>query len=182
MVANLCVGSLQEEGPYGSGRIDLFARPHSQVERCQALVILCVDVTVPSQDVVERELGSGISRPMERRALALVPRIDVEADSKKEGDGHWLVTLSSHVEHIDITRVGNERVGSLGDEVLDHEEVAEEGGEVQGREAVGALRLRVHPLLQDSLVRLIVVEGVVLELATVTEVEYVLAEDLHSSR
>ena len=53
---------------------------HCQVECGVAFIVLSVDVGSICQDELESELGADECRPVERRGLPLVLRVDIEAD------------------------------------------------------------------------------------------------------
>ena len=126
----------------------LLRRLHGEVERCQALAVSHLSITAPRQDVVESQVGAREARPVQRRALAFVLRVDVETFLEEVSDGDRLVTLRRDVKHIDALLVDNVYVCPVLHEKSYHANVAVERSEVQRCEAILPPTRAVNPRFQ----------------------------------
>ena len=79
---------------------------------------------------------------MQWRAELLIRNVDIHAELlDKEVHRRWLVTLCCYVQHIHSLWIRRMDIGSQLDQVVEHSQVAVEGGEVDCCEARLALLL-----------------------------------------
>ena len=77
-----------------------------------------------------------------------VKLVDVEAFPEEIGNGSWLITLSSHVDHVDVAVVLGHNAGSVSHQQFYQVDITKEGSVVQRCEPVFAFALRVDPVSQ----------------------------------
>ena len=109
-----------------------------------------------------------IASPVEGSALSGVSSIDIYTSLPKVHHSSWLVSLGSHMEHIDVMFINGLKVSStLLNQVLYEHQIPMEGGKVQSCEAFFTHCLLVYPSLHSSVSCLLILKSLTLsELST----------------
>lgn len=168
VVHSLSVRAFEKQGLHVSGGLLLLDCEHGNVQGRVPEVVFGFDVGLHAEDVVERDVGPSVARPVERSAAPAVFDVDADPSSVEIVNAQRLVLLGRNVHGVDAFGVLDEGISSgFLHQNVEHGVVAVFGGKVQGSELVGGLV--VDPLLHDGPLGLLVHPRINIVLLSVLE-------------
>lgn len=83
------------------------------MKRRISLVVLNIDIAAPGIEIINCCIRHRVARPVQWSTALLVNRINVDSDLLEEAQAVCLVSLCSHMHHVEATLGFNERICTI---------------------------------------------------------------------